>query len=453
MLFNILVNKFLCFSTIHSRLQAGPGEISPPDKFEEVQRLFEHTVNAPVPGASIIVIKNGSILIKDGFGFADIEHRVPNTSETIFRLGSITKQFTALAILQLCEKRLLQIDDPIERYLSGVENRHQITIKHLLTHTSGMIESPDSQLAFMPGEQFSYSNAGYDLLGKMIENISGNSYQGYLQENIFNPLGMNHTGCEQPGKKIKGMAVGYKTGPDGTAQNIGETNASGAFAAGSIYSTVEDMYLWDQALYSETFISSQSLDQAFAQITLNDGRTAPYGFGWMVNQWNGLKEVSHGGDIAGFNTFISRFPTEKFSVIALSNVEMRPPGSLPNAEELSHHISDIYLSDKKTAEKENRTIQLNPEILQKYVGQYQLIDAPAEVIDAGGAIYTVIQNKDQLFVQSKLGEQIIIAETETRFHLNNNTIINFEEKEGRVTGMVIDLMGLGIRIVNATKLE
>lgn len=451
---------FSCIFLFGASVSVKPSEDNMKDGFVEkditeksakVDELFSSTIDA-FPGASVIILRDGKILYKKSYGLADIEHNIANTSHTIFRLGSITKQFTAMAILQLHERQLLNINDVIEKYLPGIINKNKITVRHLLTHTSGIIESPDSALEFLPGQKFSYSNTGYNLLGKIIESVSGTSYENYLQENIFNPLGMEDTGYEHQ-DMIGKMAVGYKIDNSGQPQKTGTSCVSGAYAAGALYSTVENMYLWNQALCSETLIQKSLLEKAFTQVLLNDGSKVPYGFGWMINQRRGLKEVSHGGDIAGFNSYIAHFPTEKFTVVVLSNVEMRPPGPLPNAEQLANNIAAIFLSDKMTPENERVAIELDPEILKLFIGQYKLSDAPASVIEAGGSIYTIVQKDKRLFVRSKLGEQQIFPMTKTKFYLDNNTIINFKTENDRITGMVIDLMGLGVRIVNANKID
>ena len=423
------------------------------NKSTKVNKLFECTNNNAFPGASVIVIHHGKILLNKGYGFENIEQSKINTPMTVFRLGSITKQFTAMAILQMSDKNMLKINDSIEEYFPGTLNGNKITIKHLLTHTSGITESLNTELAFIPGSQISYSNAGYKLLGKIIEKVSGMSYEKYLQENIFRPLGMENTGSEHSDIKVKNTATGYKISRNGIYINAGEDDVSRTFAAGAIYSTTEDMFKWDQALYTEKLVKESTLNQAFSQSILNDGSTTKYGFGWMVSQWRGLKEVGHGGDVTGFNSFIARYPDEQFTVIVLSNIEMRPPGPLKNAEDLAHNIAGIYLSDKISPTKEHIAIQLDSKILENYIGKYKLINPPQSWIETSGDIYTVILKDNQLFVQSKLGETEIYPETEILFFIKDNSTISFTKENNRVTGMVIDAMGFGLIIVNGQKLN
>ena len=422
-------------------------------KSGQVNKLFERTINKGFPGASVIVIHHGKILLNKGYGQANVEKNEPNTPLTIFRLGSITKQFTAMAILQLYDKQMLQINDYVEKYFPGTLNGNKITIKNLLTHTSGITESLNAELAFTPGAQISYSNAGYNLLGKIIEKVSGMSYEKYLQENIFGPLGMKNTGYEHPDNKIMNRAAGYKINESGIYTNAGEYDISGAFAAGALYSTTEDMYRCDQALYTEKLVKATTLNEAFSQATLNDGNAIKYGFGWMVSQFRGLKEVGHGGDITGFNSYIARYPDEQFTVIVLSNIEMRPPSPLPNAGDLAHKIAELYLSDKMSTTKMHLAIQLDSNILDSYTGQYKWVNASKGWIEASGEIFTIVKRNNQLFGQSKLGEVELSAEAENQFFMKDNSTIKFTKDNAIVTGMILDAMGLGVAIVNAEKLR
>lgn len=436
-----------------SGFQAMAQETDSIGKSGQVNKLFECTTNKPFPGGSVIVIHNGKILLDKGYGFANIEQSEPNTPLTVFRLGSITKQFTSMAILQLYDKQMLQINDYVEKYFPGTLNGNKITIKNLLTHTSGITESLDAELAFTPGAQISYSNTGYNLLGKIIEKVSGMSYEKYLQENIFQPLGMKNTGYEHPDIKVKNCATGYKISDNGGYTDIGESDVSGAFSAGALYSTAEDMYRWDQALNTEKLIKASTLNQAFSQATLNDGSTIKYGYGWMVNQWRGLKEVGHGGDITGFNSYIARYPDEQFTVIVLSNIEMRPPGPLPDAGILAHKIAEIYLADKISTTKEHIAISLDPKILDSYIGQYKWINASKGWIEASGEVFTIYQKNNQLFGHSKVGDIEINAEGENQFFMKDNSTIKFLIGKDKVNSMVFDAMGLGVVVVNAQKIN
>jgi CubicO group peptidase (beta-lactamase class C family) len=448
-----LINTVLSACFFISGFQTTAQETDSISKSEQVNKLFECTNNKPSPGASVIVIHKGKMLLNKGYGFANIEHSEPNTPLSVFRLGSITKQFTAMAILQLYDKQLLQINDYVEKFFPGTLNGNKITIKNLLAHTSGITESLNTDLAFTPGTQISYSNAGYNLLGEIIEKVSGMSYEEYLLENIFQPLGMINSGYEHPDIEVKNYATGYKISDNGSYSDIGESDVSDAFSAGALYSTAEDMYRWDQALYTEKLVKALTLNQAFSQTTLKDGSTVKYGFGWMVDQWRGLKEVGHGGDITGFNSYIARYPDEQFTVIVLSNIEIRPPGPLPDASILAHKIAEIYLTDKISTTKEHVAVSLDPKILDSYLGQYKWINASKGWIDASGEFLTVYKKNNQLFGKSKVGEIEINAEGENQFFMKDNSTIKFLIEKDKVIGIVFDAMGLGVVIVNAQKVN
>ncbi len=413
------------------------------DRSAQVDSLFSPIDHSDAPGASVIVIQDGGVLHRKSYGMANIEHSVPNTPETKFRLGSITKSFTAIAVMQLHEKGKLNTTDYISRYLPDFPNGDRITVHHLLTHTSGIAEGDEEPLQSKPGERLNYSNLGYILLGRIIEKVSGRSYEEYLKENIFLPLNMLNSGYDHHATILKNRASGYSVSADGKFINADYMDMSGPFAAGGLYSTIEDMYLWDQALYTDRLLKSSTLEQAFAPVKLNDGRQGVYGLGWMIAQNRGLKEVGHGGDITGFNSYIARFPEQRFTVIVLSNVGMHPPGPLPNAGTLAHRIAEIYLSDKMQPVEERVQIKIDPEIYDAYAGQYKL-EAPESVISVSGNILTISREGDQLFLESKLGKSEILPESETVFQQVDSPFkLTFvKDSEGQVTEIIISVMGI-----------
>jgi CubicO group peptidase (beta-lactamase class C family) len=275
-----------------------------------------------------------------------MEWNIPNQPDTKFRLGSITKQFTAFLIVKLAEEGKIKLDVPITTYLPDYpkENGDKITIHHLITHTSGIpnytsvpnflkekSRNPSSPeefvktfnklpLDFKPGEKFSYSNSGYFLLGYIIEKITGKTYEQYLQETILTPLKMANTGFDHSEVILKNRAAGYeKKGK--SYVNSSFIDMSIPYAAGSLYSTVEDLYLWDQALYTTKLLSEKSMESLFkSYITFGD---ESYGYGWFLSEEKigdkQYKIVEHGGGINGFNTIISRVPADKNLVILLNN--------------------------------------------------------------------------------------------------------------------------------------
>ncbi len=176
---------------------------------QQVDALFAVIAGQDAPGASVLVLRYGKTLLEKGYGYANLEHRVPNTPETKFRLGSVTKSFTALAILQLSDAGKLRLDDPIGKYLADAPHGDQITVRHLLTHTSGVRSAASDLLEFTPGERINYSNTGYRLLGKIVEAVSGTSWEDYLQAHVFAPAGMRDTGCDHAARLLPHRSAGY----------------------------------------------------------------------------------------------------------------------------------------------------------------------------------------------------------------------------------------------------
>jgi len=286
---------------------------------------------------SVLIARNGEVLLTKGYGFADREHKISNTPQTKFRLGSITKQFTAMAIIILEAQDKLDVQDPICKYLTECpEAWETITIHHLLTHTSGIpnftdfpdysrtsaTPSPpeetidrfqDEPLDFQPGERWSYGNSGYILLGHIIERVSSQSYEEFLQENIFTPLQMTNTGYDH---NQDDLAVGYKS----IFSKADFIDMSIPYSAGGLYSTVEDLYKWDQAFYTKQLLPQDYLDQIFAaHVAIPNSDGMAYGYGWMVGLEDGRQIITHGGGIEGFVTNIARYPQDKTVIIILSN--------------------------------------------------------------------------------------------------------------------------------------
>jgi len=316
------------------------------DKSKQIDELLSKYNQYDQFNGSALVAENGKVIFKKGYGSANMEWNIPNHPDTKFRLGSITKQFTALLIVKLAEEGKIKLDVPITTYLPDYpkENGDKITINNLLTHTSGIpnytsapnflkekAKNPYSPadfvktfsslpLEFKPGEKFAYSNSGYFLLGYIIEKITGKTYEQYLQEIIFTPLKMVNSGYDHSDIIIKNRAAGYeKQGKK--IVNASYLDMSIPYAAGSLYSTVEDLYLWDQALYTNKLLSEKSMESLFKPyILMGDGG---YGYGWFLSEINvGTKKVKlieHGGGINGFNTNISRIPSDKILIVLLNN--------------------------------------------------------------------------------------------------------------------------------------
>lgn len=294
---------------------------------------------------AVLVARNGEVVIARGYGNAD--DNVPNTVRTRFRLASITKQFTAAAILALQQDGKLTVDDAICPYLDPCPDAWKpLTIRHLLTHTSGLVDytafasfeptemnpaTPQElvdrfrnfPLSFAPGTLYHYCNSNYVLLGLIIERVSGMEYADYLEQRFFAPLGMTDTGYDTNRGAIIGGAQGYVT----PGKKSGFLDASTLYASGGLYSTVGDLFRWDQALYTEAALSRAQLEQMFTPALRN------YGFGWKIETIDGRRRISHPGNMTGVATFFARYPDERATIIVLANMEYA------NAEGIANYIA------------------------------------------------------------------------------------------------------------------
>ena len=293
---------------------------------------------------SVLVAEKGEVIFKKGYGLANMEWEIPNAPDTKFRLGSITKQFTSMLIMQLVEQGKLKLDGKITDYLPDYrkDTGDRVTVHHLLTHTSGIPSYTDQpgffqnvsrnpykvadfvakyasgDLLFEPGSKFAYNNSGYFLLGAIIEKITGKPYEEVLKEKIFDPLGMKSSGYDHSDTILKKRASGYQRGPGGII-NAPYLDMSLPYAAGSLYSTVEDLYLWDQALYTDKLISAKSKELIYKPLLDN------YAYGWAVerakvgNTSETVASIGHGGGINGFNTLIKRLVDDRHLIVLLNN--------------------------------------------------------------------------------------------------------------------------------------
>jgi CubicO group peptidase (beta-lactamase class C family) len=303
--------------------------------------------NEKYSGAILVSIK-GDIIINQGFGMSNYELDVPNTPKTKFRIGSVTKQFTAAAIMQLYEKGLLNLDDTLDKYISDYPKGDKVTIHHLLTHTSGIFnhtsidgfmknimrnnhstleliaEFKNLHYDFRPGATFSYSNSGYILLGYIIENVSKQSYKQYLQENIFNKLSMYDSGYDDYINLIKNRASGYSLkGEERNLTNSDFIDMTVPYAAGALYSTVEDLHTWNKALFQGEVICEEALNKMISKHA-NAGEEGFYGYGIFTTDVQLgekiRKKVYHGGGIPGFLSSNSIFPDEEVQIIMTTNI-------------------------------------------------------------------------------------------------------------------------------------
>jgi CubicO group peptidase (beta-lactamase class C family) len=299
---------------------------------------------------AILVAQKGEIILSQGYGLANQEWDIPNTPQTKFAIGSMTKAFTAMAIMILRERGKLSVKDSICDYLSDCPaNWKSITLHHLLTHTSGIRNYTDlySQLInkvnicreykpeeviaffkdlpldFKPGSSWKYSNSGYFLLGVVIEKVSGESYETFIQKNILQPLGMSETGYDRASTVVKNRASGYSW--NGRVLNANCEDVSIKYAAGGLYSTVGDLYKWDQALYTNQLVSKNTLKKIFTSTVSMQSGGDKYSYGWIISKRFDRLVIEHSGGLFGFATQIARYPDDQVTIIVLSNTDFQDP--------------------------------------------------------------------------------------------------------------------------------
>jgi CubicO group peptidase (beta-lactamase class C family) len=296
-------------------------------------------------GASVAVVKGGRTLLAKGYGLADMENDVPATDETVYRIGSITKQFTAAAIMRFVEQGKISLDDTLQKFFPTYDTKgNRVTIRHLLTHTSGIASytglkqwaplmrldlSTDSLIAvfakepfdFKPGDAWKYDNSGYFLLGTIIAKISGKTYDDYMNDQFLPSVGLTHTRYCSLSPIIKHRAQGYSVTPLGIYSNARPLSMTQPYAAGALCSTVTDLATWARALSSGKVVSAASYTQMSTAGTLNNGKAHTYGFGLGIGALSGHREISHNGGINGFISELHHFPDDSLIVVVLTNTE------------------------------------------------------------------------------------------------------------------------------------
>jgi CubicO group peptidase (beta-lactamase class C family) len=349
---------------------------------------------------TVLMARKGKILISKGYGMANAELNVQNSPATIFRLGSLTKQFTALAVMQLQERKRLSVQDPLSKYIPDYPQGDKITIHHLLTHTAGIPNFTDfpeysaymvnpspllktidlfknKPLDFTPGKKFKYSNSGYIILSYVIEKASGQSYESFIAENIFLPLNMKNSGYDHHEIVLENRAAGYILTDEGL-RNAPYIDMSIPSGGGALYSTVGDMYLWDRALYKEGLVSLEFLAALFTP------DKESYGYGWIIANLNGRKIITHNGSINGFLTHIARYVDDDACIVILSNIENSP------VSEIGSDLRAILFGEKYELPKIHKTVSVDTAIYDSYVGKYEV--NPKLVL-------SVTKERDCLFLQ------------------------------------------------------
>lgn len=450
------INQFvmlvaLCLFVIQFALAQKPDASLPTDKqiASKADEYMNESVKIDNFHGAVLVARDGKPIFSNAYGMANYELDVPNKPQTVFHIASMTKQFTAIAIMRLQEGGKLNVNESICKYLEECPTVWQpVTIRHLLTNTSGIVnyldlpewnkvwtcrQSPkelikifkDRPLEFPPGERFEYSNSGWYLLGLIIEKTSGKDYDEFLEEKIFAPLGMQSTRQIGYGSFVKNRADGYVIqGERIIGQHV--VDWSVLFSAGSLLSTTEDMLLWEQALNTEKLVSRKSLEEIFTpykEFLPGVG----YAYGWMVRRNTERPVMYHSGSFGGFSSYIVRHPADRITAIVLSNKAQTPTVSIGNA------LCAIALGKAYKSPQERKTVSVDPQILEKYVGEYRL--APNKVL-------TITTRNKNLFgrISGMTNANLpLFPKSEAEFFFTNlDAEITFtKDAQGKITGLII----------------
>lgn len=393
---------FACLLT-----QAAKAQTADAQRAAKADSTLQAYANKKMFNGSVLIAKGGKILLSKGYGTANFSENIPNTPTTKFKLASVSKQFTAMCILILQEKGKLSTDDKLSKYIADYPQGDKITIHHLLTHTSGIVNftslplfdsvvtRPQTleqemgyfknlPLEFDPGTKHKYSNSGYLLLTYIIEKASGQKYGDFIKENIFMPLGMKNSGLYNNREVLKNLALGYTEGETGV-ENAPYIDMSIPAGAGALYSTVEDMYLWDRALYSEKLVKKASLEKMFTPFIDN------YAYGWMIDNFKGHKWIFHNGGIQGFSTAMNRFPDDDLCIVILRNIDNQVFFSANKI------VRSIMFNEKYDLPVERKIANIDKKIYPKLVGDYELMPGfVMSVTTENGRLYTQATGQSSL---------------------------------------------------------
>ena len=413
--------------------------------FADFDKMLSEQFKTNETGATALVSRKGQIIYKKAFGMANLEYNTPMKVDNIFRIGSITKQFTAVAILQLMEQGKLNLQDSINKFIPDYPTHgHKITIEHLLTHTSGIQSYTNMKdfekkmtldltptelidyfkkepMEFAPGTKWNYNNSGYFLLGYIIEKVSGKTYPQYIEENFFKPLGMTNSLFGSDSKIVKNRAGAYDKDSTGFV-NAPYLNMNQPYSAGSIQSTVEDLFKWHQAVHAYKLVKKESLDKAFTKYKLTDGKETEYGYGWGLGNIQGSPTIGHGGGIPGFLTQSIYLPKEDVFVAVFSNCGCNPPF------DIGDKMATLAIGKTIPTHTE---IKVDASILEPYIGDYEITPK---------LILTVTKEQNRLFTQATGQEKLeVFAESATTFFLKvvDAQIEFVKDDSGKVTKLIL----------------
>lgn len=413
----------------------------------EVTALLERHYSPSEPGAVVLAVRDGEVIFRGARGLADVELQTPLRPEMLFRLGSITKQFTAAAILKLAAEGKLALSDPLSKYVSGFADT--ITLDHLLSHTAGVAEYtafPEYHaqlrqdatvdeivalvrarpLEFTPGTRYKYTNSAYFLLGAAIEKVTGETYAAYLRKAVLDPAGLAKTRMDSLTEIVPNRARGYDR--DGAVlRNATLYSPTRAYAVGGLLSTVDDLRRWN-----EHALSDPQLARAFDLYELSDGSSTGYGRGWFVSALEGTRVVEHGGDIPGFSAHVLTLPEKKIFVAVLSNDARRTP----RPEYIATKIAFILLGRKH----DPIAVAIDGTAVDRLIGTYR---------NAAGVERRVLREGEKLYIErGGRRSEVLPSSATTFFYPDTFLSVEFTRDDG---AEVLVLRNRGNELDRATK--
>jgi CubicO group peptidase (beta-lactamase class C family) len=394
-----------------------------------------------------LVYKKGKVILEKGYGYQDINNKVSNTSNTIFQIGSITKQFTATVILKLAEDNKLTLQDQLTKYFPDYPRGNEITIAHLLSHTSGIYEyfrNPEYQVLkrektltkedrvalfkgkpmdFNPGTAFSYCNSGYELLGLIIEQITHKPYEQVVREMILKPLKMDNSGFDFTGLKSNLKAKPYTLYSNNKVTESTPWDSTATYAAGSLYSNAKDLYLWNEGLLKNKIIKKATLEKAYTPI-LND-----YGYAWWIETLYDKRVVSHGGNVDGFTSHFIRVPEDDICIVLLNNTYNHEIESIGNSI-----LAILYNKPYKVL----NGIKIPNEDLKKYEGKYEVNSEYSILISSSNTQLFVQINEEPKF-------EVFAQNLESFFSKDEDLRIKFKSDNSSTFNRISIFRGLNTK--------
>ncbi|MFB6456745.1 serine hydrolase domain-containing protein [Chitinophaga sp. Hz27] len=408
---------------------------------EKLDEVLQAATNAHLFNGVALVARHDSILLFKGYGWRNYEEKIPHDTNSVFQIGSVTKPFTATLILWLQEQHKLSLEDKLSKYFPKYRYADKITIKNLITHTSGiynftdqfylsnLADKPfhqkdfwkivgDKPLLFSPDAMFSYSNSNYMILGYIIEQVSGKSYEQMMREVIFDKAGMTHSGFDYAHLSSPYKSVGYDTLDLENPQRARRSDSSATYAAGAIYTTAGDLFRFNLALYNHKILSQASMDEAFTPYRGN------YGYGWYIENPPGMKFMAHNGGIWGFQAHFKRIPQDHVCIILLRNEMLGFEDYAISLHRIAYHDPNYYIPRK--------SVTIPADSLQSYIGEFQLKDKPAFKASV------TVRDGSLFLAWSNFQPEKIYAEKRDQFFFKsyNSQIEYTRDEQGKINGFI-----------------